>query len=188
VSLTSALTAGGATGVPGNLDVAAKCSADGTVIVGHSGFGGGAYVAVLPECASGSTSFCSTAPNSVDATGAFIGSNGMFDISDNSLVLDAAPVPDQPGIFYFGADQLNGGSGNPFGNGIRCVTGSSVYRLPVTTGTGNVLSFAVDLTSPPASNQITPGSTWYFQAWYRDPAAGGANFNLSDGLCITFCD
>jgi hypothetical protein len=34
---------------------------------------------------------------------------------------------------------------------------------------------------------VAPGSTWYFQAWFRDPAAGGAAFNLSDGLAVTFC-
>jgi hypothetical protein len=115
-------------------------------------------------------------------------SNGDFSINSNNLVLFAGPVPNQPGIFYFGADQLNGGSGAPFGNGIRCVTGSSVYRLPVSTGIGNSIGFAMDFTSPPAAGLITAGSTWNFQAWYRDPAAGGANFNLSDGLEITFCD
>jgi formylglycine-generating enzyme required for sulfatase activity len=30
------------------------------------------------------------------------------------------------------------------------------------------------------------GDTRYFQAWYRDPVAGGATFNLSDGYEIVF--
>jgi hypothetical protein len=34
---------------------------------------------------------------------------------------------------------------------------------------------------------ITPGSTWTFQFWYRDLAAGGAGFNLSNELSATFC-
>ena len=42
-----------------------------------------------------------------------------------------------------------------------------------------------DPTQP--TSQITPGSTWYFQFWYRDSAAGGAAFNLSNGLSATFC-
>ena len=37
-----------------------------------------------------------------------------------------------------------------------------------------------------AATQITAGSTWNFSAWFRDPAAGGAFFNLSDGLEVTF--
>jgi hypothetical protein len=48
----------------------------------------------------------------------------------------------------------------------------------------------VDFGSPPASTgpgALTAGSTWYFQYWYRDPLAGGANFNLSDALGGTFC-
>ena len=46
----------------------------------------------------------------------------------------------------------------------------------------------LDYTNPPqAAGQITVGSTWNFQFRYRDPAAGGAYFNLSDGLEITFC-
>lgn len=33
---------------------------------------------------------------------------------------------------------------------------------------------------------IVPGSAHRFQAWYRDPAGGGAGFNLSDGLEVVF--
>jgi len=46
----------------------------------------------------------------------------------------------------------------------------------------------IDFTQLPAGGQITSGSTWNFQAWYRDPAAGGAMFNTSDALRATFCD
>jgi hypothetical protein len=50
-----------------------------------------------------------------------------------------------------------------------------------------VLSHALDFGNPPAlSGQITAGSTWHFQAWFRDPGAGGAFFDLSNGLTITF--
>ena len=52
------------------------------------------------------------------------------------------------------------------------------------------MSFSADYTQPPmdaGSGMITPGSFWYFQAWYRDPAAIGAGFNLSDALSVRFC-
>lgn len=33
---------------------------------------------------------------------------------------------------------------------------------------------------------MTAGSTWYFQ-WFRDVAARGSNFNLSDGMRVSLC-
>ncbi len=52
------------------------------------------------------------------------------------------------------------------------------------------MGFALNFTAPPAGSglgAITPGSTWYFQFWYRDPLGGGPAFNLSDGMMATFC-
>ena len=34
---------------------------------------------------------------------------------------------------------------------------------------------------------IVDGMEFNFQFWFRDPPAGGANFNLSDALSIQFC-
>jgi len=50
-------------------------------------------------------------------------------------------------------------------------------------GAANVAERDVDL----ALFGIGPG-TYQFQFWYRDPAAGGAFFNLSDGVEVSFCD
>ena len=44
----------------------------------------------------------------------------------------------------------------------------------------------MDYAQPPA-DLFVPGSTWNLQAWFRDPVAGGAAFDLSDGLGLTFC-
>lgn len=76
----------------------------------------------------------------------------------------------------------------PFGNGTRCVGGPALQRLPLATANGNrAMRHSVYLTSPPApSGQISPGSTWHFQCWFRDPAAGGAAFNSSSALSLTF--
>jgi hypothetical protein len=72
------------------------------------------------------------------------------------------------------------------GNGTLCLAGQ-IARLDVVNATGNGMTFLVDNTSPPsAATQITPGATWNFQAWFRDPAAGGAFFDLSDGLSVVF--
>jgi len=76
-----------------------------------------------------------------------------------------------------------------FGDGTRCIAGA-VYRLPVVFGgPSGTPTYLVDLTSPPeASAQITAGSTWRFQCWYRDPlGAPGSSFNLSGVLVAFFC-
>jgi len=47
------------------------------------------------------------------------------------------------------------------------------------------------MTTPPAGSgpgQILPGSTHYFQWYYRNVGGpGGSNFNVSDGLRADFC-
>ena len=48
--------------------------------------------------------------------------------------------------------------------------------------------FPVDLTDLPAGGDITPGTTWRFQWWYRDPAAGGAGHDFSDAVAVPFCN
>ena len=127
---------------------------------------------------------CSSTPNSTGAA-ASISSNLECAVADNELELVAGPVPNTLGLFFYGPAE----SAVPFGNGLRCVDGAGLglFRLPVVQAAGNTMTHALDLTSPPqAGGAITPGSTWFFQAWYRDPAAGGALFDTSDGLRITF--
>ncbi|MDP6840033.1 MAG: hypothetical protein QF724_13945, partial [Planctomycetota bacterium] len=132
--------------------------------------------------------YCTAAVNSTGA-GAVMNASGSVDIDLNNLVLHAQPVPaQQMGVFFYGPAQLS----VPFGDGYLCVGSGGVgqFRLypPLWTGTGSgSMSRAVDYTNPPQpSGQITVGSTWNFQAWYRDPAAGGSGFNLSDGYEILF--
>ena len=92
----------------------------------------------------------------------------------------------QFGLFFYGPNQTE----FPFGNGNRCVVGGAIgiFRLPIhLSSTTGVLGQALNVNNPPApAGQIAAGSTWNFQAWYRDPAAGGASFNLSDGYQVNF--
>ena len=130
--------------------------------------------------------YCIGAPNSTGA-GAVMAPTGSGSVSSNDVILTCLPVPTQQfGIFFYGSAQILA----PFGNGFLCVGAGStgLFRLPPTaTGTVGILSRPLDVTSPPqAAGQINAGSTWFFQGWYRDPPAGGAFFNLSDGVAITF--
>jgi hypothetical protein len=53
---------------------------------------------------------------------------------------------------------------------------------PPALAAGGSATREVDLTA----FAITSGVTKRFQCWFRDPAGGGAFFNLSDGLEVTF--
>lgn len=122
---------------------------------------------------------CFTSPNSV-GPGANIGWFGSYVHADNDFhLLTTGLPPGSSGIYYYGLNETFAA----FGNGFRCVSGS-VIRLPlVNASVFGEVQWDFDLT--PTS--ITPGATRYFQYWYRNPAAGGAGFNLSDALQVTFC-
>ncbi len=178
-----------ALGVPGldmiQLASATDVSADGTKILGWGvtpPFNFIWWEARIPSCNGGTASFCITSPNSV-GSGALIGSNGHVSVASNSLELTAGPVPDEFGLFFLGDSTTQ----VPLGDGFLCLSGK-LYRFPAELASGNVLRHEVDFGAWPAAGLLDPGSTWHFQAWYRDPAAGGTGSNFSDGLTVTFCD
>ncbi len=140
---------------------------------------------LLFPCGDLGTNYCMATTNSSGAA-AVIGSSGSISIADNNYNLLAWNLPaSQPGIFYYGdtAGQFN------LGDGYACAASGLVVRLaPQTTSVWGDASRTFDFTAPPfPSAQITAGSTWYFQFWFRDPAAQGVGYNLTDGLNAVFC-
>ena len=131
--------------------------------------------------------YCEGLVNSTGSRGE-ISWSGSTQHSVNALTLSASGLPSsQFGLFFYGPNQIR----IPFGNGLRCV-GGGVYRLnpPALTDSQGELSRAVDFNAAPMSSGpglVLPGSRWNFQFWYRDPAAGGANFNLTNGLTAPIC-
>lgn len=127
--------------------------------------------------------FCPSLPNSTGqaAEVAFVGSGSL---GSSDLTLRAAPVPNRFGLFFYG---MNETGGVPLGNGIRCVD-APFYRLPAELAAGGVLEHVVDFTNLPAQGQIQAGTTWVFQAWFRDPQGGGAGYNTSSALRMRFTD
>jgi hypothetical protein len=130
------------------------------------------------------SNYCSTSPNSVGA-GVIATATGSTSISANDLVLIGNGGPSNFfGIFFYGGAQIAA----PFGEGLRCVGAGSgpLYRLPpVNSGSAGVFTTALNHGSLAAP--ISPGETWNFQCWYRDPQGGPSGFNLSDGLEVFFC-
>lgn len=88
-------------------------------------------------------------------------------------------------------------NGIPFGDGLRCANGN-LKRLYVKNASGGIVSapgmgdLSITARSAAAGDPIAPGSTRYYQTYYRDPAPAfcaapvGNTFNITNGLFITW--
>lgn len=134
--------------------------------------------------------YCQSSLNSF-GTMALINFTGSLDISGSPtpatfglITTGTPPVPQSFGMYTYGTVQTN----IPFANGFLCISpfAPGIFRFtpqPL-TATGILPNSIV--THPSEYAAFTPGSSWNFQLWYRNPAAGGANFNLSNGLHVNF--
>lgn len=127
----------------------------------------------------GTTNYCAAAPSSlgVPATLSAPCERSLF--LDDTLVLRASPVPD--GVVVFVMSPEPGSS--PAGNGVLCI-GPGLVRLGQDVPSSGIAEVELDLRAPPASDHLVAGSTWFLQAMYRDTAAGGARFNLTDAASL----
>lgn len=127
-----------------------------------------------------SSVYCSGAANSAGA-GAMIGTGGTPSVGNADLTLTCQGLPaNQPGIYFYGPNQVS----VPFGNGVRCVGGGLVRLSAQSSGASGTVNRVLDASSLPAP--ISAGETRNFQFWYRDPAAGGAFYNLSGAVAVEF--
>lgn len=124
-------------------------------------------------------SFCPTTPNSTGSP-ASLAVEGCDSLAGERLTLIASGLPAGVlGQFLAGTTTTQ----LPFGDGFRCV-GDPFFRIPGgAADAAGALARDLDFGSSPASS-FTVGSTWHFQAVYRDPAVGGAHLNLSDALSV----
>ena len=86
-------------------------------------------------------------------------------------------------MFTCGQQQYN----VPFGAGTLCISpfGPGITRLATQHLETNLLTHEIFGSAAEAA-YFQPGSSWNFQFWYRNPAAGGTMFNLSDALHVDF--
>jgi len=135
-------------------------------------------------CGGGFYNYCFSSPNTFDPNGAYMSFQGNAFVSANAFTLVATGCPPSGfGLFFAGTSEAFA----TFGNGFRCIAGPVIRLALVQASASGAATFHPNFTSPQLLNQITGNSTWKFQYWYRNPAAGGAGFNLSDGLSVTFC-
>jgi hypothetical protein len=133
-----------------------------------------------------SYTYCQSNANSQGHV-ALIGFGGSLQLHDNTFSLQCTGAivhPTSFGMFTYGPNQTN----TPFANGTLCISPFNppgIYRMPVQALTAATMVLAME-DAPGDFALINPGSSWNFQFWYRDPNAGNANFNLSNGLHVDF--
>ena len=123
------------------------------------------------------TRYCAVNANSTGQV-ACIFAFGSACLERNNFNLRVEAVPDQPLLFFFGSNRVQW----PFGNGNLCARGGVTRLRNPQLAMGHTASMRLDL---PSAGIFSAG-TLNFQCWYRDPAASGAAFNLSDALAVTF--
>ncbi len=122
--------------------------------------------------------------------GAILGATGTTSVTNDNLVLSATQVPlNRVGILL---KSVNITGGVPFRDGILCL-GPQIFRFnPTTSGGSGTLTWGPGLVAYcfgnfAAPGWILPGSTWNFQAWYRDPIGPcGQLSNLSNAISAFF--
>ncbi len=119
--------------------------------------------------------------------GALLTGSGSASLSDDDLVLTTSQLTPGSGLYFQGNNAVNGGDGNPFGDGLRCA-GGSVRRIEVTfANTGNDLTTSTSV-SIATQGDVSVGQTRHYQYWYRDslgsPCSSG--FNLSNAYEVTW--
>ena len=115
------------------------------------------------------------------ASGSTIAAIGSSSVAVNDLELRAMNVPSgEFGIFFYGDAPAQ----FPLGLGTVCVGGGMHRLLPALLAEPNgQLVRVLDLGAPPTpSGQITAGSTWNFQGWFRS----GVDFDFSNAVQVTF--
>jgi hypothetical protein len=142
---------------------------------GSSGFSPGESIWET-RVTSGDGNYCTTGVNSTGKA-AYMGFKGSKSLAENDFTLTAGPVPNAAHLFIYGPAK----NSLPFGNGTLCIGGSVERILPGALASGNVATVTPDL----SALQLAPG-VWHFQCWFRDTAAGGAEFDLTDATQVTF--
>ncbi|MCY2960946.1 MAG: integrin alpha [Planctomycetota bacterium] len=121
--------------------------------------------------------------------GAALAGSGYASVANDSFSLTVSGLPSTTSVLLFqGAGFTAGGAGAPFGDGLRCVTGS-VLRLATRSSAFGVVAWPWFGSTPLSQLGQIPaaGATVHYQAWYRNPAGPcGSAFNLTNAATRTW--
>ena len=134
-------------------------------------------------CANGGdgTSGCANS----SGVGGTLSASGSAGIGADDLVFNlSGAIANQPCLFFQGNNQVNGGAGIVFGDGLRCA-GFQVIRLEVLTPDG--AGSASTTISIATKGGVVLGDVRHYQVWYRDNVGVcGTTFNTTNGLSLTW--
>jgi hypothetical protein len=122
--------------------------------------------------------------NSTGSGALLSGLNSPSVLTADLILRGTSLVPGQPGLFFQGQNQISGGAGFPFGNGLRCA-GGQVIRLEVRiSDAAGTSQTSIDLVS---RGGVAVGDLLRYQLWYRDPGGPcGSSFNFTNGYEVTW--
>ncbi len=122
------------------------------------------------------------------STGATLTGQGNAVLSGDTFQLDIVGVPGaKPGLVLRGANQLNGGLGNPVGDGLLCTGGQTARSHVQVTVAGNT-SFTDFQGNPFGVSSYGAGIPTNYQFWYRDNqnTCSGSGFNFSNAWTVNW--
>ncbi len=123
--------------------------------------------------------------NSFGTAGTLRGT-GSARLTNDTLVLNGTGMTNASALYFQGSIAASGGAGAPFGDGLRCASGS-VNRLGVRSNVGgaSVLPGPMNPSVSAVGFVMSPGERIY-QTWYRNTASFCApeGFNLTNGLRV----
>jgi hypothetical protein len=167
-----------------------------------------ASVAVVRNCVASGVAFCAgdgsgtacpcgnnSPPGSAagclhsTGVGATVRGRGAASLTHEELVLVGAQMPPTSSALYFqGTNTVSGGSGSPFGDGLRCA-GGAIWRLGTKANVGGTSQYpgSGDPRISVRGAVIAPGTRTY-QVWYRNAASfcTSSTFNLTNGLMVVW--
>jgi hypothetical protein len=129
--------------------------------------------------------------NSANPAGAQLATSGST--NPDTLVLSGSGEPSGALSIFLQGDQQT--AHTPFGDGLRCLTGSLVRLYAHNSSGGNVQApsageLPVSAQSAALGDPILAGSVRYYQVYYRDPqlsfcaAPQGSSFNVTNGVVV----
>ncbi len=119
-------------------------------------------------------------------SGAVLSASGSASVTAADLVLSGSGLIGGESGLYFQADnEINGGNGSIFGDGLRCAGGSLIRLQLRVAGVSDSSSTTIDIG---AKGGVAAGDRKLYQLWYRDPVSSPCStyFNLTNGYEISW--
>ncbi len=177
--------------VGGEFDIAAPAAANN--IARWNGCGGIGLLFCFGDdssgacpCSNASTAGTREGCRNSTALGATLRGTGTASLTNDSLVLRGAQMPDAPALYFQGTVSAAGGLGVAAGDGLLCV-GGALTRMGVVMNTNGSSSFpAVGAVSISLAGGVRAPGTRTYQVHYRDTAnyCTPDTFNLTNALRI----